>query len=81
MISDKFASCYFKQLGSVKRQKWHLTVEDELEAGAGDAESELYAKVIHPLDESIRRYLIHFTSVSPGVQGRLQRLTAGTKGP
>jgi hypothetical protein len=30
-----------------------------LEAGAGDEESELYAKVIHPLDESIRRYLIH----------------------
>ena len=52
-----------------------------LEAEAGDAESELYAKVIHPLDESIRRYLIHFTSVSPAVQGRLQRLTDGAKGP
>ena len=52
-----------------------------LEAGAGDEESELYAKVIHPLDESIRRYLIHFTSVSPAVQGRLQRLTDGAKGP
>jgi len=52
-----------------------------LEAGAGDEESELYAKVIHPLDESIRRYLIHFTSVSPAVQGRLQRLLDGAKGP
>jgi len=52
-----------------------------LEAGAGDEESELYAKVIHPLDESIRRYLIHFTSVSPAVQGRLQRLTDGARGP
>ncbi len=52
-----------------------------LEAEAGDEESELYAKVIQPLDESIRRYLIHFTSVSPAVQGRLQRLTAGAKGP
>jgi adenylate cyclase len=52
-----------------------------LEPEAGDAESELYAKVIHPLDESIRRYLIHFTSVSPAVQGRLQRLTDGAKGP
>ncbi len=51
-----------------------------LEGGAGDEESELYAKVIHPLDESIRRYLIHFTSVSPAVQGRLQRLTDGDKG-
>ena len=50
-----------------------------LEAEAGDAESELYAKVIHPLDESIRRYLIHFTSVSPAVEARLQRLTDGTK--
>jgi hypothetical protein len=50
-----------------------------LEVGAGDAESELYAKVVHPLDESIRRYLIHFTSVSPAMQGRLQRLTDRTK--
>ena len=50
-----------------------------LKAEAGDKESELYAKVIHPLDESSRRYLIHFTSVSPAVQGRLQRLTDGTK--
>ena len=52
-----------------------------LEAEAGEEESELYAKVIHPLDESIQRYLIHFTSVSPAVQGRLQRLTDGAKGP
>jgi hypothetical protein len=42
---------------------------------------ELYAKVIHTLDESIRRYLIHFTSVSPAMQGRLQRLTDAAKGP
>jgi adenylate cyclase len=52
-----------------------------LEAEAGDEDPELYAKVIHPLDESIRRYLIHFTSVSPAVQGRLQRLTDGAQGP
>jgi adenylate cyclase len=52
-----------------------------LEAGAGDEESELYAKVIQPLEESSRRYLIHFTSVPPTVQGRLQRLTAGAKRP
>jgi len=50
-----------------------------LEAEAGDEESELYAKVIHPLDESSRRYLIHFTSVPPAVERRLQRLTDGTK--
>jgi adenylate cyclase len=48
-----------------------------LKAEAGDVEPELYAKVIHPLDGSIQRYLIHFTSVSPAVQGRLQQLTAG----
>jgi hypothetical protein len=45
-----------------------------LEAEAGAEELELYAKVIRPLDESARRYLIHFTLVSPAVQGRLQRL-------
>ncbi len=52
-----------------------------LEAGTDKKESELYAKVIRPLDESIRRYLIHFPSISPAGQGRLQRLTAGAKGP
>jgi adenylate cyclase len=52
-----------------------------LEAEAGDEEPELYAKVIHPLDESSRRYLIHFTSVPPAVGRRLQRLTDGAKGP
>jgi hypothetical protein len=52
-----------------------------LEVGAGDEESEFYAKVIHPLDESIRRYLIHFTSVPPAMERRLQRLTDGAKGP
>ena len=51
-----------------------------LEVEAGDEESELYAKVIHPLDESSRRYLIHFTSTPPAVERRLQRLTDGAKG-
>ena len=55
-----------------------LQLEDESEAGKSE---ELYAKVVQPLDESIRRYLIHFTSVSSAVQGRLQRLTAGAQGP
>jgi hypothetical protein len=35
---------------------------------------ELYAKVIRPLAEPGNRYLIHFTSVSPGVRARLNRL-------
>jgi adenylate cyclase len=46
-----------------------------LEGGNGEEESpELYAKVIHPLDELGKRYLIHFTWVPPDMQVRLQRL-------
>jgi adenylate cyclase len=53
-----------------------------LEGRIGEEESpELYAKVIQPVDELGKRYLIHFTWVPPDVQGRLQRLTAGAKGP
>jgi hypothetical protein len=50
----------------------------EAEAGqeeAGEEAPELYAKVIRPLDEASNRYLIHFTSVPPGIQARLDRLT------
>ena len=48
-----------------------------LEAVAGEEEvPELYAKVLRPLDESGGRYLIHFTSVPPGVRARLNRLLA-----
>ncbi len=42
---------------------------------------ELYAKVIHPLDELGKRYLIHFTWVPPDIQVRLLRLADGSKGP
>jgi adenylate cyclase len=53
-----------------------------LEAEAGQEEMpELYAKVIRALDESCRRYLIHFTSVSPGVQARFDRLAVECKSP
>ncbi len=38
---------------------------------------EVYAKVIHPVDESGKRYLIHFTSVTPGLQAQLHRLVTG----
>ncbi len=45
-----------------------------LEAEAGEEEApELYAKVIRPLDESCKRYLIHFTSVPPGMRARLHQ--------
>jgi adenylate cyclase len=50
-----------------------------LKAEPGDAESDLYAKVIRPLDESMKCYLIHFTLVPPAIQGRFQRLTDGIK--
>jgi adenylate cyclase len=49
-----------------------------LEPEAGADAPDLYAKVIRPLDESSQRYLIHFTSIPPAVQRRLQRLTDGT---
>jgi hypothetical protein len=42
---------------------------------------ELYAKVIQPLDESGKRYLIHFTWVPPDMQVQLHRLTDGAKDP
>ena len=43
--------------------------------------TDFYATVIHPVDESGRRYLIHFTSIPPAVQKRLQLLMAEGKGP
>ena len=49
---------------------------------SGEEESpELYAKVIQPLDELGKRYLIHFTWVPPDMQVRLQRLMEDTMGP
>jgi adenylate cyclase len=49
-----------------------------LEAVAGEADvPELYAKVLRPLDESGNRFLIHFTSVPPGLRTRLNRLAGG----
>ena len=52
-----------------------------LVVGSGEEESpELYAKVIQPVDELGKRYLIHFTWVPPDMQVRLHRLTNGAKG-
>ena len=45
-----------------------------LEAEAGD-EREIYAKVIRNVEESSKRYIIHFTSLPPGMRARLDRLT------
>ena len=53
-----------------------------LEGRSGEEDSpELYAKVIQPIDELGKRYLIHFTWVPPDMQTRLHRLTDGAKGP
>ena len=48
-----------------------LRLETEVD---GEEAPDLYAKVIRPLDESQNRYIIHFTSVSPGMRTRLMRL-------
>ena len=61
-------------------QHANIMLQLEAESEAGKSE-ELYAKVVQPLDEAIKRYLIHFTSVPPAVQERLQRLTDGAQGP
>jgi adenylate cyclase len=51
-----------------------------LEGEAAEEESpEAYAKVIRPLDETAKRYLIHFTSVTPGLQTRFHRLATRVK--
>jgi hypothetical protein len=42
-------------------------------SGAKEA-LELYAKVLRSLDESANRCLLQFTSVSPGVRARLNRI-------
>jgi adenylate cyclase len=53
-----------------------------LEGRNGKDESpEMYAKVIEPVDESGKRYLIHFTWVPPDMQAWLQRLTDGPQSP
>lgn len=39
---------------------------------------ELYAKVIRPVNNPREGFLIHFTSVSPGMEKRIRRLTAGS---
>ncbi|MBM4295533.1 MAG: hypothetical protein FJ126_11625 [Deltaproteobacteria bacterium] len=58
----------------------HTNIMLRLEMEAGEEESpEVYAKVMHQLDESDRGYLIHFTSVPPGVRAQLHRLANRVK--
>ncbi len=58
----------------------NLMLRVEVESGAEKSE-EIYAKVMQPLDESANRYVIHFTSVPPGLRGWLQRLVNPVKSP
>lgn len=46
----------------------------------GEEAPELYAKVIRALDESRNRYIIHFTSVSPGMRAWLQKIGDKNRG-
>ena len=53
----------------------HTNIMLRLEGEAAKEESlEAYAKVIRSVDKSAKRYLIHFTSVTPGLQAQLHRL-------
>ncbi len=53
----------------------HANIVLRLEVEAAEEDSrEAYAKVLRPVDESAKRYLIHFTSVPPGLQAQLHRL-------
>jgi len=55
-----------------------LQLEVESEAGTSE---EVYAKVVQPLDEASRRYVIHFTSIPPGTRARLHRLVNPDQNP
>jgi adenylate cyclase len=53
-----------------------------LDAETGDENAaEIYAKVIRSTHESEDRYLIHFTSIPPVAQARLDQLASGFKCP
>jgi adenylate cyclase len=58
----------------------NLLIRLEAETGEGEV-PEFYAKVIRPVDETGKRYLIAFTSVPPGVRTRLDRLAGKAESP
>ncbi len=58
----------------------YVNIMLRLEMETDDETPELYAKVIRPLDESCKRHLIHFTSIPPGMQKRLQQLLGKGEG-
>ena len=61
-------------------QHANIMLQLEVESEAGKSE-EVYAKVVQPLDEASRRYVIHFTSIPPGMRAWLHRLVNPVKSP
>jgi adenylate cyclase len=66
------------EAGSRLARRANLILRLVGEGGEADF-SEFYAKVLQPVDESIGRYLIHFTSIPPVVQERLRVLMTGAQ--
>ena len=61
-------------------QHANIMLQLEVESEAGRSE-EVYAKIVQPLDEASRHYVIHFTSISPGMRAWLHRLVNPVKSP
>jgi len=60
----------------------HANIMLRLEVESDEEKSEeLYAKVVQPLDESSKRYVIHFTSIPPRMRAWLHRLVNTVKSP
>jgi adenylate cyclase len=69
-LSDRRA--VLETAGALSRYD-NIMLRLEQEVGK-EQEQEMYAKVIHPVHESSKCYVIHFTSVPPGMRTRLNRL-------
>ncbi len=60
----------------------HANIMLRLEVESEEEKSEeLYAKVVQVLDGSSKRYVIHFTSIPPGMRAWLHRLVSPVKSP
>jgi adenylate cyclase len=60
----------------------HANIMLRLEVESEEEKSEeLYAKVVQVLDGSSKRYVIHFTSIPPGMVAWLHRLVSPVKSP
>ena len=58
----------------------HANIMLQLEVESEEEKSEeLYAKVVQVLDGASKRYVIHFTSIPPGMKAWLHRLVNTVK--